>query len=74
MAVPKQKRSKSRTRTQHTHWRKLQAKRLVNSVNIVSCSHCSERIPERTVCPVCGHYKGVLVKKTLAPSTPVIQA
>ncbi len=59
MAVPKKKHSKQRSKTRHSHWQDLQRKKLINNVNIVTCSNCEERIPERTICHECGYYKGV---------------
>lgn len=73
MAVPKKKHSKQRTRTRHTAWLLLQRKKLENLVNIVSCASCNADIPERTVCPECGKYKGrqVLKKETASDVTVV---
>jgi len=62
MAVPKKKHSKQRTRTRHTAWRLAEQKRLVNNINIVTCSSCGSRIPERTVCSDCGMYRGIQIK------------
>jgi ribosomal protein L32 len=68
MAVPKKKQSKQRTRVSHTAWTTKQQKKLLNSVNIVTCLQCSARIPERTLCPECGFYKGEQRKSVSASS------
>lgn len=75
MAVPKKKHSKQRTRTRHSAWQAKTRKKLLKQVNIVTCSHCQARIPERTICPECGFYKGEMRAKVKTSSNvSVVQA
>ncbi len=63
MAVPKKKHSKQRSKVRHSAWQVKTRTKLVNDVNVVTCSNCSARIKERTICTECGFYKGVEMKK-----------
>ncbi|MCK4797448.1 MAG: 50S ribosomal protein L32 [Spirochaetes bacterium] len=55
MAVPKQKISKSRTRSQ----RRINMK--LNLPKMTKCSECGELTLPHRVCTNCGYYKGKLV-------------
>ena len=72
MATPKKKHSKQRTRVRHSAYQAKQRKKLVDNVNIVTCSNCEARIPERTACPECGMYKGVQIIEKKAPSNVTV--
>lgn len=51
MAVPRRKKSKSRTRMRRTHNMR------VRKLGVVECPQCGEyKLPHR-VCPNCGYYK-----------------
>lgn len=55
MAVPKRKKSKSRRRSRYSKWLNYSAP------EVVECNNChSNTLPHRA-CPVCGHYKGMLI-------------
>lgn len=71
MATPKKKHSKQRTRVRHRAYEMKQQKRISNLVNIVTCSSCSARIPERTACPECGMYNGIQILETKKKSANV---
>lgn len=51
MAVPKQKKSKSKTRMRRSHNDK------VTPAKLVPCPHCGEYTRPHHVCPSCGYYK-----------------
>ncbi len=55
MAVPKRKKSKSRTRMGRSH-------HALTPKNTISCSNCGEPVLPHRMCPSCGHYKGRSVK------------
>ncbi len=63
MAVPKKKHSKQRSRVRHSAWQVKTRKKLIDNINIVTCSNCEARIKERTICPECGFYKWIEMKK-----------
>ena len=54
MALPKRRKSKSKTRI------KKSMNSAMSSVVMVQCSNkdCMEYIPSHWVCPYCGHYDG----------------
>ncbi|MBW3605961.1 MAG: 50S ribosomal protein L32 [Actinobacteria bacterium] len=52
MAVPKRKKSRSRTRHRRARW--LAAPR----PTMANCSRCASPIKPHTVCSVCGYYRG----------------
>ncbi len=52
MAVPKQKKSRSRTRHRKAKWYKLE------KPTYAHCRRCKEPIRPHTVCGNCGHYGG----------------
>ncbi len=51
MAVPKQRKSKSKTRIRRSHNDK------VTLMKLVGCPHCGELMRPHRVCPNCGYYK-----------------
>ena len=51
MAEPKQKMSRSRTRTRR-------GKQSFQKPQLVTCPKCKDKILPHHVCPVCGTYKG----------------
>ena len=51
MAVPKQKKSKSKTRHRKAQWR-------VEAPTYAECPQCRQPIRPHTVCPNCGTYRG----------------
>ena len=55
MAVPKHRKSKSRTRGQ----RKINMK--MSLPQMVKCSECGEFTPSHRTCIHCGYYKGNLI-------------
>jgi large subunit ribosomal protein L32 len=52
MAVPKRKKSKSKTRMRRSHNDKVALSRMVR------CPNCGEYTRPHRVCPSCGFYKG----------------
>jgi large subunit ribosomal protein L32 len=52
MAVPKRKKSRSRTRHRRARWLAAPAP------TIAKCPRCTSPIQPHTVCGVCGHYRG----------------
>ncbi len=56
MAVPKQKRSKSRQKRRKYHFK-------VKNSNLRKCPECKKLIPPHQACPYCGYYKGKKVTK-----------
>ncbi len=51
MAVPKQKRSKSRQKRRKYQFR-------VKNTNLRKCPECGKPVPSHQACPNCGTYKG----------------
>jgi len=51
MAVPKQKRSKSRRKRRQYQFR-------IKKTNLRECPECKTPIPSHQACPNCGKYKG----------------
>ncbi len=51
MAVPKKKKSKSRTRMGRAH-------HALRTVSLSACSQCGANKLPHHVCPECGHYRG----------------
>ncbi|PCI24592.1 50S ribosomal protein L32 [Candidatus Peregrinibacteria bacterium] len=72
MAVPKQKQSKQRTRKRRSTYIALTQRKLINKIGIVTCKNCDARIPERTICPECGQYKGLVMKKIKVESEKTV--
>lgn len=54
MAVPKRRKSKSKTRMHRAH-------HAIGKPNLVPCSNCGAFILPHRVCPECGFYDGELV-------------
>jgi large subunit ribosomal protein L32 len=54
MAVPKRRKSKSKTRMHRAH-------HAIGKPNLIPCPNCKAFIMPHRVCPSCGHYKGQLV-------------
>ena len=52
MAVPKRKKSRSRTRSRKSQWLRIAPPPRAN------CARCSSPIQPHTVCSVCGTYAG----------------
>jgi large subunit ribosomal protein L32 len=50
VAVPKRKKSRSRTRHRKSQWLRTSAPAAA------SCKRCKSAIHPHTVCPVCGYY------------------
>lgn len=50
MAVPKRKKSRSRTRHRKSNWLRTSAP------TFTTCARCKDAIRPHTVCPTCGHY------------------
>jgi large subunit ribosomal protein L32 len=53
MAVPKKRKSRSRSRMTRAVWLAS-----VRSPNLVKCKHCGQNKPSHQVCPACGYYAG----------------
>ncbi|HHI88183.1 MAG: 50S ribosomal protein L32 [Candidatus Cloacimonas sp. 4484_140] len=51
MAVPKQKRSKSKGRKRRTHYK-------ATVEPMIKCSNCGETMRPHYACPHCGFYRG----------------
>ncbi len=51
MAVPKRRKSKSRSKMRRAHWN-------MKSPQLGKCQTCGARIPTHVVCPQCGNYMG----------------
>jgi len=51
MAVPKQRKSKSKTRIRRSHNDK------VTLMKLIDCPQCGELMRPHRVCPNCGYYK-----------------
>lgn len=51
MAVPKQRKTKSRRNQRRMHQN-------LSAVSLAECSHCGEKKRPHTVCKNCGYYKG----------------
>lgn len=60
MAVPKQRKSRSKRDMRRANHDK------VTAPNLSPCPNCSEPTLPHRVCPSCGHYKGVQYKETSA--------
>jgi len=58
VAVPKRRKSSSRSKMRRQQHDK------VTAPNIVPCPNCSAPMVPHRVCPACGHYKGRAVIKT----------
>ncbi len=54
MAVPKRKKSKSKTRMRRSH-------HALSAPNIRPCPKCGAYVKSHRVCTECGYYKGELV-------------
>lgn len=52
MAVPKRKKSRSRTRHRKAQWMRTSLPATAR------CTRCKSSVRPHTVCPVCGYYKG----------------
>ena len=58
MAVPKKRKSRSRSRMTRAVWMAA-----VRVPSLVKCSHCGASKPSHAVCPECGWYAGRQVLK-----------
>ena len=58
MAVPKKRRTHSRTRTNHAYNFKAESK------GVGVCKNCGAALLPHVVCPVCGFYKGRKIMTT----------
>jgi large subunit ribosomal protein L32 len=52
VAVPKRKKSRSRTRHRKSNWLRTAPP------TVATCPRCKEALRPHTVCAVCGHYAG----------------
>ncbi|MHB8572239.1 MAG: 50S ribosomal protein L32 [Candidatus Dormibacteria bacterium] len=57
MALPKEKKSHSRTRQRRAH-------QALTKLNLVACPQCKHARPPHVICPNCGSYNGREVIKT----------
>ncbi|HNR86902.1 MAG TPA: 50S ribosomal protein L32 [Spirochaetota bacterium] len=64
MAVPKRRKSKSKSRMRRSH-------NALVAPNLRPCTRCGAYVMPHRVCPECGHYKGTLV---LEPKVKVEKA
>ena len=55
MAVPKNRTSKSKTRSRKANWK-------LSAPAVSSCPQCHEPMLSHRVCPNCGYYNGKLVE------------
>lgn len=62
MAVPKRRRTSSRSKMRRAQHDKVVAP------NLIPCPNCSAPVVPHRVCPSCGHYKGRKVLKTKGES------
>lgn len=67
MPVPKKRRSKSRRRRYHAHFK-------VKPGNAGKCSNCGEPVLPHTICPSCGFYKGKKIVVTKAEKSAARKA
>ena len=51
MAVPKRRKSKSRSRMRRSH-------NAVKPIQLTYCPQCGTPAPSHVVCPTCGQYQG----------------
>ena len=54
MAVPKSKKSKSKTNSRFANWK-------LKEQNLVRCPQCHEFVKQHNVCPNCGAYDGKVI-------------
>jgi len=54
VAVPKRKKSKSKSRMRRSH-------HALEVPNLRPCPRCGAYVLPHRVCPECGHYKGTLI-------------
>lgn len=64
MAVPKQKSTKTRTHRRFRTWVRKEGVRIENTLKLVKCTNCGEKIKAHNVCPSCGYYKGKQMVKS----------
>ncbi len=57
MAVPKKRKSRSRSRMTRAVWMGS-----AKTPALVKCKHCGARKPSHQVCPDCGYYAGKQVQ------------
>ena len=69
--VPKQKRSKSRTRRQYGQFATTVQRRLSNKANLTKCPQCGEKKLQHHVCTSCGTYNGRQVIKLETPTKKI---
>ena len=53
MAVPKKRKSRSRSRMTRAVWLGS-----LRTPSLVKCTHCGQMKPSHQVCPSCGYYAG----------------
>lgn len=56
MALPKRKKSRSKSRKRRTHYK-------ASTPGLSLCSSCGELKPPHRACPSCGFYKGRVFSK-----------
>ena len=56
MAVPKRRKSKSRSRTRRAH-------QALSAPNVIECPQCGESVLPHRMCNHCGYYKDRPVKE-----------
>jgi len=55
--TPKQQKSKSNTKKRYASYALKQKTKLINRVNLVTCSQCNSPVPAHTACANCGKYR-----------------
>lgn len=56
--VPKQKTSKSRSRSRYGSFKTKVLTKISNSIKLVTCSNCGAKRKTHYACPECGMYRG----------------
>ncbi|MEE2909837.1 MAG: 50S ribosomal protein L32 [Candidatus Poribacteria bacterium] len=62
MALPKRKTSKSKKGMRRSH-------QALKNRTLNECGNCGELRRAHSICPACGHYKGVLFKSASGDGT-----
>ena len=60
-AVPKRKKTKSKSAKRYGTFKTSVLKKLSGAVNLTTCPNCSSKIVVHTACPDCGQYRGRVV-------------
>jgi large subunit ribosomal protein L32 len=63
MAVPKKKKSKSRTKKQFRTWVFKKGSKMKDALKLVKCPSCGAVMKAHNVCRACGIYKGKQIIK-----------